>query len=373
MSYHAPVSDEQLKQAATLLAQHEGNKSAASRAANLSPSAFLNRLKLAAERGLLPTDPVMPGFRINRTAHTYDRRGELVSKTIQQKPELGPEFQIPEGQIVKGVSALTDADGRIVQQWIKTRTEDVTPHLVTALKKTFASYKGKSPKIARPKNVNADLLNVYPIADQHNGLLAWGRETGASYDLKIGADRLRESTAELMSTTANSKRALILNLGDWQHTDDQKNMTPGSGNLLDVDSRYFKILTAGVRLMQDVIELALQKHERVLVRNLPGNHDPHASVALTVALAAFYANNPRVTIDDDPSDHFFMRFGATLIGATHGHRMKPDRMAIDDGRSQSRGLGRLALSLVPVRPHSPRDGERDRRRSLRELSDARRE
>lgn len=158
--------------------------------------------------------------------------------------------------------------------------------------------------------------------------MAWAKDAGEDYDLKIGATRLRSCAGRLIAQSPPSKTAIILNLGDWQHTDDAKNMTPRSGNLLDVDGRYFKVLTTGIQLMMDIIELALQKHEKVIVRNLPGNHDPHSSVALTVALGAFYANNKRVTIEQDPSDFFFYRFGATLIGANHGHKMRADAMAM---------------------------------------------
>lgn len=44
--------------------------------------------------------------------------------------------------------------------------------------------------------------------------------------------------------------------------------------------------------------------------------------------AAHYRKNPRVEIMLDPSDFFFYRFGQTLLGAFHGHKMKPDRMAM---------------------------------------------
>jgi hypothetical protein len=91
--------------------------------------------------------------------------------------------------------------------------------------------------------------------------------------------------------------------------------------------------------MMDVIELALAKHETVLVRNLPGNHDPHASIALTVALACFYANSERVTVIDDPSDFFYHRFGTTLIGANHGHKMRPTDMAMHMASTQKQHWG----------------------------------
>lgn len=319
-------SEEECDRAVELISTH-GSLRKASEASGLARSWIWRRAKLAAQRGKMGYKPVLPGFKVSRVSTATNADGELTSTHVQQKPEAGEPWAMPEGQVAKGFSALLDADGRVVQQWIKTRTDDVTPHLVQALKSVFADTP-RVELIPAPDVTDGALMCVYPIADQHNGLLAWGRETGESYDLKIGAAKLRDTAQRLVAMSPPATRALVLNLGDWQHTDDQKNMTPRSGNILDVDSRYFKILVAGVRLMKDVIELALQRHGHVTVRNIPGNHDPHASIALTVALAEAYADNPRVTIDADPDDFFFYRFGQTLIGATHGHRCKPDRMAM---------------------------------------------
>lgn len=321
------LSPEDLDATVALYNEH-GSERAAAKAAGISKTGFHERLKRAAELGMLGYSPVMPGFRVSRTAHTFDADGNLKAEHVQQKPEPGEEFELAAGQVVKGVSALVDPDGRIIQQWIKTKSDTTTQDLVQALKATFDGYIGKAKLIASPANTDGDLMSVYPIADQHVGLMAWGSESGENYDLKIGADRLRTAAKDLIAQSPASRGAVILNLGDWQHTDDQKNMTPRGNNQLDVDGRYFKVLTTGVQLMMDVIELALQKHETVLVRNIPGNHDPHASIALTVALGAFYHSNPRVVVDDDPSDFFYHRFGVTLMGATHGHKMKPDRMAM---------------------------------------------
>ena len=321
------LTDEQCSEAVALKKLH-GSEVKAAKAAKLSRNAFRNRLHRAAERGLMGFDPVLPGYEVKKTATQFDKAGNVSSKWVQQHKEAGAPFVMPEGQIIKGVSAYVDAEGRTRAQWIKTKGETTTADLVQVLKATFDGYKGRSKLVSVPKRTDADLLSVYPIADQHNGLLAWGRETGEAYDLKIGQDRLLDCTSRLVAQSPRSKQSIILNLGDWQHADDQRNATPRSGHQLDVDGRWFKVLTTGVQMMMRVIELNLEKHERVLVRNIPGNHDPHASRALTVALAAFYANNKRVTIDDDPGDFFYHRFGRTLIGATHGHTMKPDRMAM---------------------------------------------
>jgi predicted phosphodiesterase len=314
------LPDEILQQAVGAVIEH-GSQAAAADALGIARNTLQNRLKHAAERGMMGFDPVPPGFSIRSIA---TKQGQA---WIRQVKEPGPEFQTPEGHRIKGVSALLDPDNRVLAQWVKTR-EDTGVDFIKAIKESFDGYEGRAEPIPPPAHTDADLMSVYPIADQHNGLLAWGRESGENYDLKIGADRLRSCMAKVTAQSPPSRQALILNLGDWTHQDDNRNMTPRSGNILDVDGRYFKVLTTGVQLMMDCIDLALQKHEHVLVRNIPGNHDPHASLALTVALSAFYAREPRVTIDDDPSEFFFHRFGATLIGANHGHRMKPQDMAM---------------------------------------------
>lgn len=290
------LPDEVLLEAVELRKKFKTLKEAAG-AAGLPLSTFHDRVRQAADRGL---DGSVP------------------------KP-------LPLGQRVKGTSTLYrmgDGEPEEVLQWVKTTADQNTEQLVEAIRSAFEEYRGKAPLISAPKYTDQDLLSVYPIADQHNGLLAWGRESGEDYDLKIGADRLRECMSRLVAQAPMSKHGLILNLGDWQHNDDGRNVTPKSQHILDVDSRYFKILTTGVQLMMDCIDLALQRHETVTVRNIPGNHDPHASIALTVALSAFYAKNHRVIVDDDPGEWFFHRFGEVLIGANHGHRAKAADMAM---------------------------------------------
>jgi hypothetical protein len=322
-----PLTEEEIAVAVEAYQEHTRNGRAAARALDIPYTNFRRRINAAAERGLLGYDPVLPGFHLKEVSQLTGPEG-VEKAWVKQAKEPGEPFEMPDGQVLRGISALVTGDGRLLQKWVKTKTDDITTDLVEALKSVFASYQGYAPLIPPPSVTDTDLLSVYPIADQHNGLLAWGRETGESYDLKIGEERLRSCMARLVAQSPSSQHAIILNLGDWQHTNDDKNMTPGHGNILDADSRYFKILTAGVILMQDCIELALQKHGQVMVVNVPGNHDPHASIALTLSLSSFYRNNPRVRIHDQPADYFFHRFGNTLIGATHGHRTKPADMAM---------------------------------------------
>ena len=315
------ISEELLAETATLYQQH-GSITAAARAAGVPRQTMQNRVHKAVAAGLLGFKPVLPGFEISQIA----TRAEDGSH-VKMRPERGPEFQVPEGMTVKGVSALVDGQGRVIQQWIKPTLDQAHNAIAEALEVRFSKAEILRPELSDIciQTSDRNLLSIYPIADQHLGLLAWGRETGDAYDLKIGCARLRDCTKRLVAQIPPSETAIILNLGDWQHTDDDTNTTPKHHHGLDVDSRYFKIVQAGVDLMADVVELALQKHQKVIVRNLPGNHDPHAHVALTMGLRGHYREHPRVTVLVEPSEFFYYRWHNNFIGATHGHKIKPRR------------------------------------------------
>jgi UDP-2,3-diacylglucosamine pyrophosphatase LpxH len=100
-----------------------------------------------------------------------------------------------------------------------------------------------------------------------------------------------------------------------------------------VDSRYVNVLQVGIEAFRHVVLRALEKHQKVIVRFVSGNHDPHAVWALAFTIAAYFDNEPRVEVDLSPAKHWFYRFGKVLIGATHGDTTKPEQllgvMAVD--------------------------------------------
>lgn len=264
-----------------------------------------------------------------RRSQTFDGAGNLRSESVTTKPAPGPVFEVPAGHTVKGVSALTDPEGRILAQWTKTREDDAsTQDLIAALQEAFAAYEGLGALPEFEGSPDLESLTLYPLPDLHLGMMAWGAETGESYDLKIAETLIRQSMDRLIAASPASETAVILGLGDLFHANDQSNRTPRSGHQLDVDGRFPKVLRAGVNLMMHIIGRAAQKHPRVVVRILPGNHDPESSLALAVALSVFYAGNIRITIDDSPSPHWYMRHGKVLLAGTHGHTLKPPAMAM---------------------------------------------
>lgn len=307
--------------AVNALKAHDDNKTAAALSLGLSRSTFRDRLHRASILGLCGTAPVMPGFGIKSVSRQTDAAGSLQKEWIKQA-KVGDEFVLPAGHVIKGVSALTDADGRLLQQWVKTRFDEAIVDITTALTESFKEYRGHATLPAAPRHADKDTVTVYPIGDHHLGLYTWKPVTGNNYDLSIGQKLLMDTMASLVADAPSSKTGVILNLGDFFHSDNDSNRTPKSGHALDVDGRYAKILRVGVDLLIHCIQLALQRHERVVVRCLPGNHDPYASLALATALGAFFSKSPRVTVDADPSPFFKYRFDKVLIASAHGDMIK---------------------------------------------------
>lgn len=284
--------------------------------------------KKLARQGDLGFDPVLPGFEVRGVSTEIHADGETGKSWVSQAPAFGKKFEMPEGQVPKGISVLVDQEGREIAKWIKTREAGNTEHLIESLRTVFSDYRGLAPKFEAPALIDDDHLTIYPLVDLHYGMRAMGSDVGEDYNCKIAAERARSMVNRLVAASPSSETAILLGLGDFFHINDRTNATPAHKHQLDVDGTYPQIVAGGIRLMLDLISLTLQKHNRVIVRMIPGNHDPESIIALTVALSAFYHDEERVFIDDNASDHWFYRFGKNLFGATHGHTMKPDRMAM---------------------------------------------
>jgi len=228
---------------------------------------------------------------------------------------------------VKGTSTLYDADGEQKAQWVKTTaTANRDDLLRESIAEAFEDWRGVGRIAAAPKHTTDELLSIYPMGDPHLGLYTWGEETGEDFDLKIAEDNLCEAVKRLVACSPRSQTCILLNLGDFFHADTQDNRTARSGHALDVDTRWSKVLRAGVRAMMTCIEAAAKKHEKVIVKNLIGNHDDHTSQMLGLSLALFYDGNERVEIHDNPGKFWFHRFGQVLIGAGHGDTCRPAQL-----------------------------------------------
>jgi hypothetical protein len=231
--------------------------------------------------------------------------------------------EAPVGHSIKGISTLYNAAGEIAAQWVKTRADEPSLEDITAaIREALEGYKGQAQPVAAPAHTDGDLATIIPLADLHIGLLSWHKETGHDWDLNIGAETIRNTTARLIASTTPSETCVILGLGDLLHSDGYDPVTARSRNQLDVDGRWPKVLQTAVQIVMHAIDLALLRHGSVLVRILPGNHDSQSAIAVSLALSLFYSSNPRVTVDDDPSYFWWWAWGSTFLGATHGDKAK---------------------------------------------------
>ena len=284
-------------------------------------------VRRAALRGEIAGPPIPEigqpplGFVVRRNSGEYDADGNLRRQWVETGQGNDNGYKIPAGHVVKGESALLDAGGNVLAKWIKTR-EGAGEGLVEALKAAFAEYDGKAPPIEAPATVDSDLLTVYPVADLHYGMYAWGAETAADYDTDIATQVATGGIRSLVAQSYPSERAVVLVLGDYFHQNDQKNATPGSGHRLDVDGRWASVYHKGALLLLEIVKLVAAKHKLVTLKVLPGNHDEDAAVTLVVAMSLFFSQEKRITVEMDPKSAWYHRFGLVLIGAHHGHKIR---------------------------------------------------
>lgn len=183
------------------------------------------------------------------------------------------------------------------------------------------------PKIPPPKRADEDLLNVIPIADAHIGMMAWGREAGEDYDTDKAAQRVMEWVGKCVDAAPPAHECIILDVGDLTHADDQTNQTPRSKHGLDVATRHYRTVETTIAALASSVEYAAQKHRKVRVRILPGNHNPHAYLAVLFALKERYRASPHIEVEAEPGEFWVHEFGKVMLCAHHGDKADANRLA----------------------------------------------
>jgi hypothetical protein len=284
-----PLSDEKMREAVEAVQTH-GSINRAADALGLARSTVQDRVKAAARKG------IAPGHWENGTAPGY----AIGKVTIQRGPT-----------------------GAVERTWERQSPDAAqSQEAFAAAIRDLCLSVPPAPLIPAPVAFDDDLLNVIPMGDPHFGLLSWKPETGESFDLEIAEAMTFGAVDKLVSRAPPAGVGLLLNLGDYFHADDSTNRTPRGQNQLDVDGRFQKVASVGFRAMLRCIERMLETHAKVIVRNNPGNHDPHQALMLNIAVGARFHDNPRVYVDPSPSPFYYYRHGKVLIGSTHGDGAK---------------------------------------------------
>lgn len=278
-------------------------------------------LKAIQEHGTCEAADKALGF---KRSYTSGKLGQVRRRAARQgyAPNHFQDGVAP-GYLMGKVTIQRNAKGAVERSW--ERQSPDTQLALDAFQEAISGLCGRIEPlepIPSPSEFDKDLLNVIPMGDPHFGLLSWEPETGEDFNLEKAEAVTFGAVDRLVSRAPKAGTGLLLNLGDYFHADDSSNRTPRGNNALDVDGRFQKVAAVGFRAMLRCIERMLETHEKVIVRNNPGNHDPHQALMLNIAIGARFHDNPRVYVDPSPASFYYYRFGKTLIGSTHGDGAK---------------------------------------------------
>lgn len=244
-------------------------------------------------------------------------------------PEYDMTKVVPDGYTVKGVSTYYDRDGKQRGQWVKSSADAQRREQI--IKDTFAAMAEDLPKIkpSQAPSVHVDhLCSLYTMTDCHVGMLAWHREGGQDWDLKIAEEVLTGCFEQMVLASPASSTAIVAQLGDWLHFDGMAAVTPTSGHSLDADGRFSKIIQVSVRILRRLVDFCLTRHDKIVVLMAEGNHDMVSSIWLRIMFKSLYENEPRVEVIDSELPYYVYQHGKTMVGFHHGHLKNNDQLPL---------------------------------------------
>lgn len=309
-----------------------GTIAGAARAVGKARSSVREQVERVAKRAEQGMPPGLPHkHRFKGVSSLTDSQGNVLKQWAKSEraSDDPPAFQtVPQGHHVSKVSTLLDAQGKVRAQWVQSPHDKIAQEqaLIAALRESVAEYVRPVDPVDPPSFVDTDLLALYPLGDPHIGMLAHAAETGEDFDLKICERDMLGAMDRLVAGMPAAETGVLIPMGDNFHADDDRQVTPAHGHKLDVDSRSHKVARVGINIMRRLIDRGLQKHRKMVVRVISGNHDPVTSMWLRLCLEGWYANEPRVCVETDVSALQVFEFGKNMVGLSHGDGIKPEDM-----------------------------------------------
>lgn len=215
-----------------------------------------------------------------------------------------------------------DANGNVIQEWRRLfpqaqGMQDFVDGLCDQVK-----AKGKAPVRKSRKTDTDELLFEIDIYDAHLGMYADEKETkDADYDCDIAASRMVAAAEGLASRARRPAKCVLVFGGDMMHSDNRSNKTEASGHVLDVDTRYHRVVEYLIRACTDVVNIAASVAKEVEIVVIEGNHSWHSEVWLARVLDAYYSKCPNIKVKSDPSPRKHMVWGDNLLLWAHGDRI----------------------------------------------------
>jgi hypothetical protein len=204
-------------------------------------------------------------------------------------------------------------------------------NVLELVKDAFTDIPAYRPNPVSP--IGNDLFAVYPLYDAHIGMLACGKETrGQNYDLKLAAKDMLQAFIDVSSLVPSADRAMVILGGDTLHINDGSNETPASHHKQDTDGRYEKVIDSAIEMVCHSIEYLCERHAKVEIVTIRGNHDENSHVALKVALKQRYRLSDQISFPTvsgmEQSEVFWTRHGKSLVAIHHGDKAPPQRLCM---------------------------------------------
>jgi hypothetical protein len=149
-------------------------------------------------------------------------------------------------------------------------------------------------------------------------MYAWAEECGEDFDCEICERDIIEAVDRIVDSMPACGVCRIEELGDLFHSDTEDAMTRRSGNHLDVDGRWGRVVKIALRMLTHCVDRCLEKHGKVELVCVKGNHDDQTAFCLAMMMDEHYRNEPRVWVDTKYTTYHFKEFGQVLLGANHG-------------------------------------------------------
>jgi hypothetical protein len=283
----------------------------------------------------------------SNVGHTLSRiKAKAASKTITHGD--GSIEAIPDPYHMKGKSILYDEAGNVKIQWVKTDLDkeqqaDNMREYVNGLCEEIPARKAK--KLTQFKKHTDQLMTGIFIGDAHIGMYAHGKETKHSdFDSDIATEQLRDAIDYLVDKAELTETGLLVDVGDYLHTNGQNNMTFG-GTPQDVDTRKGPVNRKAAMCMIYMIDKMLDKFKKVTVVIAKGNHDTDSSEVIRVGVSLAFRNEPRVNVLHSDGFYNYIEYGNWLLGIHHGDKQKPESLASSMARDMPKSWGRTTSRM----------------------------
>lgn len=266
-----------------------------------------------------------------------DRRARTILEYLS-KPEPAVDVVVDHCSLPKTPKAKAWAKREVEIASVKLEVEAIKAELKKGLKPaTVYKSKKKSGYVAE-----------FMLADVHVGKLAWKLETlSDNYDTNISTAIVEEAVETLIQRlpTDIEYDEIVLPLGnDLLHTDNTAQTTT-AGTQMDVDGRFHKTFLVVRKLMTRII-VRLREIAPVKVIMVPGNHDELSVWHLGDSLECLFANDPEVTVVNDPAKRKYYEHGKVMLMFTHGNTGKLADYPITMATEQPEMFGRTKFREV---------------------------